>query len=53
MTDAIKPTTETDRPNLSTEHQKEGDARRPGDTLDKGQTSTKGQDAPKRKSSLL
>jgi hypothetical protein len=53
MTDAIKPTTETDRPNLSTEHQKEGDARRPGDTLDKGQTSTEGQDAPKRKSSLL
>lgn len=53
MTDAIKPTTETDRPNLSTEHQKEGDARRPGDTLGKGQTSTEGQDAPKRKSSLL
>ena len=53
MTDAIKPTTETDRPNLSTEHQKQGDARRPADTLDKGQTSTEGQDAPKRKSSLL
>lgn len=35
--EAIKPTTETDRPNLSTEHQKDGDARRPSDTLDKGQ----------------
>ncbi len=36
MTDQQKtPTTETDRPNLSTEHQKEGDARRPSDTLDK------------------
>ncbi|WP_197420625.1 hypothetical protein [Sphingomonas sp. CCH5-D11] len=30
-------TTETKRPNLSTEHQKEGDAMRPSDTLDKGQ----------------
>ena len=35
--DPIKSTSETDRPNLSTEHQKEGDARRPSDTLDKGQ----------------
>ncbi|MCT8002329.1 hypothetical protein NZL82_10605 [Sphingomonas sanguinis] len=52
MTDAIKPTTETRRPNLSTEHQKDGDARRPSDTLDRGQDSTEGQDAPKRKSSL-
>ncbi|WP_179187229.1 MULTISPECIES: hypothetical protein [unclassified Sphingomonas] len=33
-------TEETKRPNLSTEHQKEGDALRPSDTLDKGQTST-------------
>ncbi|MDF2493420.1 hypothetical protein [Sphingomonas sp.] len=32
-------TTEAKRPNLSTEHQKEGDARRPSDTLDKGQTN--------------
>lgn len=32
-------TTETKRPNLSTEHQKESDARRPSDTLDKGQTN--------------
>ena len=30
-------TTETDRPNLSTEHQKDGDAMRPSDTLDQGQ----------------
>ena len=35
--DAIKPTTETRAPNLSTEHQKSGDARRPSDTLDKDQ----------------
>lgn len=32
-------TTETTRPNISTEHQKEGDARRPSDTLDKGQSN--------------
>ena len=32
--DAIKPTTETRDPNLSTEHQQHGDARRPSDTLD-------------------
>lgn len=44
--------TETDQPNLSTEHQKPGDARRPNDTLDKGRSSTKGQDAPPRRSSL-
>ena len=38
MTDkAIKPTTETRAPNLSTEHQKEGDARRPSDQLDRNQ----------------
>lgn len=53
MTDPIKPTTETENPNLSTEHQRDGDARRPSDTLDKEQDSTKGQDAPKRKSSVL
>jgi len=52
MADPIKPTTETRDPNLSTEHQRDGDARRPSDTLDKGQDSTEGQDAPKRKSSL-
>ena len=43
-------TTETDRPNLSTEHQKEGDGRRPSDTLDKGRTS---EETIPRKSSLL
>lgn len=49
MTDPIKPTRETDRPNLSTEHQREGDARRPNDLLDKGQPQ--GETIP-RKSSL-
>lgn len=34
---AIKPTTETRAPNLSTERQKEGDARRPSDQLDRHQ----------------
>lgn len=48
--DAIRPTDETDRPNLSTEHQRHGDARRPGDTLDKGQPS---EETIPRKSSLL
>lgn len=36
-TGAIKPTTETRAPTLSTEHQKEGDARRPSDQLDRQQ----------------
>ena len=48
--DAIKPTTETDRPNLSTEHQQQGDARRPSDRLDKDQPS---EETIPRKSSLL
>jgi hypothetical protein len=48
--DAVKPTTETDRPNLSTEHQREGDARRPNELLDKGQPN--GETIP-RKSSLI
>lgn len=52
MTDPIKPTTTTEKPNLSTEHQNEGDARRPSDTLNKDGQSTEGEDAPKRKSSL-
>ena len=47
--DAVTPTTETDRPNLSTEHQQEGDARRPGDQLDKGQPN---EETIPRKSSL-
>lgn len=52
MTDPIKPTATTKQPNLSTEHQNEGDARRPSDTLNKDTPSTEGQNAPKRKSSL-
>lgn len=48
--DAITPTTETRDPNLSTEHQRDGDARRPSETLDKGQRD--GETIP-RKSSLL
>ncbi len=52
--DANYPTTETDHPNLSTEHQEKGDARRPSDLLDKDQPpSTEGTDAPVRKNSLL
>ena len=47
---AIKPTAATDRPNLSTEHQQDGDARRPSDTLDKGQPN---EETIPRKSSLL
>ena len=50
MTDPIKPTTETDDPNLSTEHQQSGDARRPSDTLDKDQPD---EETIPRKSSLL
>jgi len=55
MDEPIKPTTETDKPNLSTEHQQQGDARRPSDTLDKDQTGgdqPSGETIP-RKSSLL
>ena len=51
MTDEpIRPTTETRRPNLSTEHQQDGDARRPSDQLDKGQST---EETIPRKSSLL
>ena len=46
----ITPTTDTDRPNLSTEHQQQGDARRPSDRLDKDQPD--GETIP-RKTSLL
>ncbi len=52
--DPIKPTTETNDPNLSTEHQRDGDARRPSDTLDRGQAEDgedEGETIP-RKSSL-
>lgn len=48
--DATKTTTESRAPNLSTEHQRDGDARRPSETLDKGQPD--GETIP-RKSSLL
>ena len=44
-----KPTETQPAPNISTEHQAPGDARRPGDTLDREQPDT-GEDA--RKSSL-
>lgn len=33
----VKPTNTQPRPNISTEHQEEGDARRPSDTLDRPQ----------------
>ncbi|WP_380784789.1 hypothetical protein [Sphingomonas sp. R86521] len=52
MTDPIKPTQETDKPNRSTERQHDGDARRPSDTLNRGTTSSEGEAAPQRKSSL-
>ncbi|MCC2980320.1 MULTISPECIES: hypothetical protein [unclassified Sphingomonas] len=42
-------TTETKRPNLSTEHQKDGDAMRPSETLDKGR---KNEQTVERKTSL-
>ena len=48
--DDTKPTELTERPNLSTEHQRDGDARRPSDTLDKGQPN---EETIPRKSSLL
>ncbi len=34
------PTETQTRPNISTEHQEPGDARRPGDQLDRGQPAT-------------
>lgn len=52
MVDPIKPTTETEKQNLSTDHQNEGDARRPSDTLNKSASSSEGENAPERKSSL-
>ncbi|WP_174279737.1 hypothetical protein [Sphingomonas bacterium] len=48
--DPIKPTDATDRPNLSTEHQRGGDARRPSDRLDKDQPPS--EETIPRKSSL-
>ena len=54
MPDAIKPTETQPAPNLSTEHQKEGDARRPSDTLDRDQDDAQeeGTDDGGRKSSF-
>ena len=40
-----RPTTTQPAPNLSTEHQDAGDARRPSDTLDRDQTDTPGANA--------
>ena len=37
MSDDIKPTETQPAPNISTEHQEAGDARRPSDTLDREQ----------------
>ena len=50
MDDAEKPTTETDRPNMSTEHQKDGDARLPSDTM--GREQEQPEETIPRKSSL-
>lgn len=50
MEDPIKPTTETDRPNLSTEYQKDGDARLPSDTM--GREQEPPEETVPRKSSL-
>ncbi|HEX8420476.1 MAG TPA: hypothetical protein VF638_10750 [Sphingomonas sp.] len=52
MDDATKPTTETRAPNISTEHQEDGDARRPSDTLDRGQKDEPS-DGPARKTSFI
>lgn len=49
--DADTPTHDTDRPNVSTEHQAKGDARRPSDKLDIEQGT--GEETIPRKSSLL
>jgi hypothetical protein len=49
--DAPMPTEVTDRPNASTEHQHEGDARRPSDTLDREQSPP--DETEPRKTSLL
>ncbi|MEH3038484.1 MAG: hypothetical protein PGN21_00230 [Sphingomonas paucimobilis] len=38
--------------NLSVDHQRDGDARRPSDTLDRAQPKAPAEDDPPRKSSL-
>lgn len=50
MAEPTEPTTETRDPNLSTEHQETGDARRPDEHLDKDRQSS---ESIPRKSSLL
>lgn len=50
MDDPIKPTQDTEDPNLSTEHQQPGDARRPSETLDRDRP--KSEETIPRKSSL-
>lgn len=49
--DETKPTATQPSPNISTEHQAPGDARRPGETLDKDRAPE--QDDGGRRSSLL
>lgn len=48
--DEHKPTETQPEPNISTEHQKTGDARRPGETLDRDQGPS--EETIPRKSSL-
>lgn len=51
MTDpAIKPTETQPSPNLSTEHQRAGDARRPSDTLDRDQPDEQADDGGRKSS---
>ena len=38
MTDLNRATTETENPNVSAEHRRDGDARQPGDMLDRNLT---------------
>jgi hypothetical protein len=51
MADDTKPTETQPAPNISTEHQEKGDARRPGDRLDRDQPPP--EDDGGRKSSLI
>lgn len=45
MADEYKPTQTQPSPNISTEHQASGDARRPGDTLDRDQSGDEATEA--------
>jgi hypothetical protein len=53
MSDGLKPSIDHEPQNLSTEHQHEGDAKKPSDTLDKGQEENGEGETIPRKSSLL